>query len=200
MSTTITTGEARLSYVHLTQPHASMPGQAPKYSVAVLIPKSDVQTKALIDAAVQEATQNGIAGKWGGSAPAMVKTTLHDGDGVKDNGEAYGDECKGHWVLNCNASESHKPSVVDLQLQPIIDASEIYSGMYGRVNVNFYPFNFNGRKAIGCGLNHVQKTRDGEALGGGSVSVESAFGAPVAPTAPAQGVGVTINPITGQPM
>jgi hypothetical protein len=189
MATTVTTGEVRLSYCNLTQPKAQ-PGQEPKYSVLVLIPKTDLQTKATIDAAIQEATQTAIAGKWNGTAPQVVPNPIHDGDGLKSTGDPYGDECKGHWVFNCSAKADRKPRVVDLNLQDIIDPSEIYSGMYGRVNVNFYAYNFNGKKGIGVGLNHVQKTRDGEALGGTAMSVEAAFGTPAQ---------MNIDPITGQP-
>lgn len=185
----ITTGEVRLGYVHLDKPFAQMNGQEAKYSVQVLVPKTDVATKAAIDAAIQEATQYGLQNSWNGVAPQVIPNPVHDGDGLKSTGEPYGPECKGCWVFSASAKADRKPRVVDLQLQDIINPSDIYSGMYGRVNVNFYPYNFNGRKGIGVGLNHVQKTRDGEALGGGSVSVEAAFGAPAA-----------VNPITGQPL
>ena len=193
MATTITTNEIRLSYVTLAQPKAAMPGQDPKYSVVMLIPKTDTATKAAIDAAINEAIQLAVASKWNGAAPQQVPNPIHDGDGLKTTGEPYGDECKGCWVINASCKADRKPRVVDLNLQDIIDPSQIYSGMYGRVNVNFYAYNFNGRKGIGCGLNHIQKTRDGEALGGAPMSVEAAFGAP-AQAAP------QINPVTGQPM
>lgn len=54
------------------------------------------------------------------------------------------------------------PYVVDANIQPILQQSEIYSGMYGRANVSFFPYNASGKKGIGCGLNGVQKLRDGE--------------------------------------
>jgi hypothetical protein len=50
--------------------------------------------------------------------------------------------------------------------QPIIDTSEIYSGVYARVSLSFYAFNSNGNKGIACGLQNIQKVRDGESLGG----------------------------------
>ena len=92
-----------------------------------------------------------------------------------------------------------------------INQSEVYSGMYGRVNVNFFPYAFGGKKGIGCGLGPVQKLEDGETLSGGHVSAAQAFGAPqAASAAPASGNGGTppwtqntgaqINPITGLPM
>ena len=42
----VTTGRARFSYVHLYKPYAHQPGQEEKYQVTVLVPKSDVDTKA----------------------------------------------------------------------------------------------------------------------------------------------------------
>lgn len=190
---TITIGECRLSYVHLFKPYSNMPGQDPKFSLVALLPKSNLAAKAQIDAAIEAARQIGLAGKWNGQAPALVQVTVHDGDGVKVNGETYGDECKGHWVINCNANPDHPPKVVDSQRQPIMNESDVYSGMYGWVNISFYPYLFTGKKGIGCGLNAVMKTRDGQPLGGSAPSVDEAFAS--VPAAPAGG----IDPITGLP-
>lgn len=52
--------------------------------------------------------------------------------------------------------------------------SEIYSGVYGRVSISFYAFNSNGNKGIACGLNNLQKIKDGEPLGG-HTSAEADF-------------------------
>ena len=54
---------------------------------------------------------------------------------------------------------------MDADCQPILDTSELYSGIYGRASINFYAFNTNGNKGIACGLNNLQKLRDGEPLG-----------------------------------
>lgn len=187
-STTVTTGIARLSYVHLTKPYAVMPGQPEKYSVTILIPKSDTQTMQAINAAIEAAKQIGVNNKWGGTAPAVVQTPVHDGDGVRPNGEHFGPECAGCWVINANANADHKPRVVNAGLQEILDPTEIYSGMYGRVNINFFAYAFAGKKGIGCGLGPVQKLKDGEALGGAAMTPQQAFGAPA------------VDPITGQPI
>lgn len=58
--------------------------------------------------------------------------------------------------------------MVDANRQPIIERSELYSGVIGRASINFYAFNSNGNKGIACGLNNLQKLRDGEPLGGKS--------------------------------
>jgi hypothetical protein len=176
---TITTGKARLSYEHLFTPH-TQPGGKPeeaKYSVTVLVPKSDIATKQRIDAAIAVAKQAGVTSKWKGVMPPLVTIPLYDGDGVRPNGERFGDECKGHWVFT--ASCKQQPQVVDLGMNPIINPSEVYSGCYARVNVSFFPYDSNGKRGIGCGLNCAQKLEDGEPLGS-KVSVEEAFGAPAA--------------------
>jgi hypothetical protein len=173
ISTNVTTGEVRLSFVNLFTPRANQPGQEPKYSTTILIPKSDTATMGRIQAAIQGAIQKGVAGTWGGARPAQPRTPIHDGDGVRPNGEAFGPECAGHWVLT--ASSKQQQAVVDAQMNPIINQSEVYSGVYGRVNVNFFAYSNSGNKGIGAGLGPVQKTRDGEALGG-RISAEQAFG------------------------
>lgn len=206
----VTTGEARLSYVHLFKPYAYQPGQEEKYQVTVLIPKTDTATMGRINAAIEAAKQKGINDKWNGQCPPILNTPVYDGDGVRpSDGLPFGAECKGHWVFTASAKAEYPPEVVDKMGNPIINQSEVYSGMYGRVNVTFFPYMFGGKKGIGCGLGPVQKLRDGEALGGSMPSAAQAFGTPPA-AAPAQqgynaaapsasGQNTGINPITGMP-
>lgn len=157
------TGEVRLSYANLTQPRSNNEGEDPKYSVTLLIPKTDTATKADIDSAIEAAVQEGMVKRWNGARPPMRRSVIHDGDGVKENGEPYGEECKGCWVIN--AASKQKPDVVhqsnlEVQLAP----TDIYSGMYARVSIRFYPYDFKGNRGVGCGLGNVMKTRDGEPL------------------------------------
>lgn len=176
--TQIVTGKVRLSYVHLFKPYAHNPGQEPKYSTTILVPKNDTSTKANIDRAIEAAKQEGMSSKWGGQIPPVVAIPVYDGDGVRpSDGQPFGEECKGHWVFT--ASSKQAPAVVDQAVQPILDQSEAYSGMYARVSVNFFAYNSNGRKGIGAGLNNVQKLSDGEPLGGRTTAAED-FGAPIA--------------------
>lgn len=179
-NTSLVTGKVRISYEHLLKPYSNQPGQEEKYSATLLIPKSDIATKAAIDAAIRDAIEAGVSGKWNGVRPPQPPTPLHDGDGLRQSGEAYGPECKGCWVMT--ASSKLKQELVDANLQPILDATAVYSGMYARVSVNFFAYNSAGKKGIGCGLGPVQKLADGEALGG-HVSAADAFGsAPSYPT------------------
>lgn len=164
--TKVVTGKVRLSYCNLFQPRAVEDGQEPKYSCTILIPKSDKATIQKIKTAIEAAKQAGISSVFGGKLPPNLKTPIHDGDGEKPNGGEYGEECKGHYVIN--ASSKQKPGIVDKNLNEIIDSTEVYSGCYARVSINFYAFNKSGNKGIACGLNNVQKIADGDYLGGRS--------------------------------
>lgn len=169
----ITTGKVRLSFCHIWQPQAPQNGGDPKYSVTILIPKSDVATINALYAEMEQAKQAGVNNVWGGTLPPIVKVPLYDGDGVRPSGEPFGPECRGHMVIT--ASSKTQPQVVDLNVQPILNQAEVYSGCYGRVSLNFFAYNQAGNRGIGCGLNCVQKIADGEPLSGG-VSAQEAFG------------------------
>lgn len=203
--TFLVTGKVRLSFVHVFKPYVNPrnPGQAAKYSVTILLPKSDVATKQRLDAAIEAARQLGITSKWNGIAPppGHLAVCVHDGDGVKpSDGMPFGPECKGHWVFT--ASSEQAPQVVDANLNPIINQSDVYSGCYARVSVNFFPYANSGKKGIGCGLGNIQKIEDGEPLGNRTNAMDD-FGAPVAgPYGPAyvgQGQPMPGAPMQGQP-
>jgi len=160
----VVTGRVRLSFVHLFAPHANPNGGEAKYSTTILVPKSDMATKQRIDAAIQAAINAGVSSRWNGIRPPQVAIPVHDGDGARpSDGMPFGAECKGHWVFT--ASSKQPPQVVDLGLNPIIAQTEIYSGVYAKVSVQFFPYANSGKKGIGCGLGNVQKVEDGEPLG-----------------------------------
>ena len=161
----ITGTGTRLSYFHGWEP-ISINGGAEKYSVSVLIPKSDTETVSAINAAIDAAIEEGVA-KFGGKKPnkAAIKLPLRDGDVERDD-EAY----KVHWFINAKSTTA--PQIVDRQVKPILDRSEVYSGCYARVSLNFFAFNSNGNKGIACGLGNIQKVRDGEPLGGKSTAAD----------------------------
>ncbi len=156
----VITGIVRLSYVNCWEPK-SINGGAEKYSVSLIIPKSDTKTIAAINVAVDAAIEEG-KGKFGGKVPnkAALKLPLRDGDIDRPDDEAYADS----YFVNANSNTA--PQIVNKQVEPILDRSEVYSGVYARVSVNFYAFNSNGNRGIACGLGNIQKIRDGEPLGG----------------------------------
>lgn len=157
-STKVVTGKVRFSYVHVFEPHSMEEGQEKKYSVCLLIPKTDKATIDKINKAIEAAKQAGIA-KFGGKVPPNLKTPLRDGDEERE-----GEEYKGHYFIN--ASSKQRPGVVDASVQPILDSTEVYSGGYGRASINFYAYAVSGSRGIAAGLNHLQWLEDGPYLGG----------------------------------
>ena len=162
--TRVITGiKTRWSYANVWEPK-SINGGAPKYSVSLIIPKSDTKTVTAVKNAIQAAYDEGQSKLKGNSksVPALsaIKNPLRDGDAERPDDEAYKDS----YFINANSATA--PGIVDAARQPILECSEVYSGVYGRASINFYAFNSNGNKGIACGLNNLQKISDGEPLGG----------------------------------
>ncbi|MCR4877031.1 MAG: DUF2815 family protein [Clostridiales bacterium] len=167
----ITGKNTRFSYCSVWEPK-SINGGEPRYSVSLLIPKSDTETVERIRSAIQEAYRSGestLKGK-NGSVPPMsaIHMPLRDGDTDRPDDPAYA----GCWFINAKSSTA--PGIVDAARRPILDRSEVYSGCYGRASINFFAFNSNGNRGIACGLNNLQKLRDGDSLGG-RASAEADF-------------------------
>lgn len=165
--TKVITGKKTVfSYLNVNEPKAPMGGGTPKYSVSLIIPKEDKVTIAKIRAAIEAAYEEGQSKLKGNSksVPKLdaIKTPLRDGDLERPDDEAYGNS---YFV---NANSITKPGVVDADLQPIIDTSELYSGIVGRASISFYAYNSNGNRGIACGLQNLQKLADGTPLGGHS--------------------------------
>lgn len=159
----VVTGKVRFSFCNIWEPKASQDGGDPKYSVTLLIPKSDTATLNKIKEAIKEAREAFCAKNGASALPANPITPLHDGDGTKPStGEPYGPECKGCYVIS--VSSKQKPVIVDAFRNEITDPAEVYSGCYGRASINFYGYN-NKKKGIGAGLLSIQKLSDGEPFG-----------------------------------
>ncbi|MDR0434625.1 MAG: DUF2815 family protein, partial [Gracilibacteraceae bacterium] len=163
----VLTGECRLSYAHLDAPYVSPqagPGAEPKYSVTLLIPKTDAITKADLDGSMQAAIRQASSALWNGAAPPMlgipkfqgheyprIGIPIYDGDGLRANGEPFGEECRGFWVMT--ASSKTKPRVVGIDnINVDLIPSDVYSGMYARVILRFFGYSNSGNRGIGCGL------------------------------------------------
>jgi len=161
----ITGPNTRWSYANVWEAK-SINGGAPKFSVSLIIPKTDSRTIAKIKAAIEAAYREGEAKLKGNgkTVPPLsaIKTPLRDGDTERPDDPAYANA----YFINANSATA--PGIVDADRQPVLDRSEVYSGVYGRASINFYAFNSNGNRGIACGLNNLQKIRDGEPLGGKS--------------------------------
>lgn len=174
--TKVITGVVRLSYANIWVPK-SIDGGDEKYSCSILIPKDDKETLRKIKAAIEAAKEQGKA-LWGGKIPAKLHTPLRDGDEERPDDEAYA----GHYFFN--ASSKNKPGIAKpigkgadgrVKFQEITDTTEVYSGCYAKVSVNFYPFNVNGNRGVAAGLNNIVKVQDGEPLGGGRGNIHDEF-------------------------
>ena len=167
----ITGKDTRWSYANVWEPK-SINGSTPKFSVSLIIPKTDVATVKKIKAAIEAAYHEGEAKLKGNSksvpALSLIKTPLRDGDTERPDDPNYA----GSYFVNANSATA--PGIVDADCQPILTRSEVYSGVYGRASISFYAFNSNGNRGIACGLNNLQKLRDGEPRGG-RASAESDF-------------------------
>ena len=167
----ITGPNTRWSYVNAWEPK-SINGGTPKFSVSLIIPKSDTKTIAKIKAAIEAAYHEGeskLRGN-GKTVPALstIKNPMRDGDVERPDDPAYANA----YFINANSATA--PGIVDADRNPVITRSEVYSGVYGRASINLYAFNSNGNKGIACGLNNLQLIRDGEPLGG-KTSAENDF-------------------------
>ena len=152
----------RLSYAHVWEPDDNG-----KYSAALIIDKNEkLLTK--IEKAIEAAK---IAGKSKlanakGAIPKNIKTPLRDAEEEEIEDEAYAGKM---WL---NASTRQRPGIVNRKVEEIVDRSEVYSGCYCNVAVNFYAFCVDGNKGIAAGLNNIQKVKDGERLSGGSSAAD----------------------------
>jgi len=151
-----------------------------KYSARIILPKDHPQV-AEVKAAIKAAAMAG-AGRLAGKQ-VRISDVLHDGDI-----EAKSEEFAGAYYLN--AKSKNKPGVVKAnttgmggKVVEITDPEEFYSGCWGHASIAFFAFNTGVKAGLGCALNNVMKTKDGDYLGGRS-SAESEFGDLVGDEAP----------------
>ena len=161
--TLIRIGEVRFSYVHVFAPRRNEDGTDGKYGLCALWPKTDTATTELVKSAIAAAKE--VAKSKGIKLPANCKTPIRDGDIDREDDENFA----GCWFINCNGKQKPGVRVLDNgQVVEALDEEDFYSGCYGAATINFFPFDSNGNKGIGAGLNNVIKTRDGERLSGGT--------------------------------
>lgn len=154
--TKVVTGVGRLSYVFIREPD-----EDDKYSLCFLLPKSDVLSYQKIMMAIEAAKEIGRDKKWSNKIPGNLSLPLRDGDLELDRGPEYA----GHWFFN--ARTTMPPLTVDASKQDIVDLNEVYSGCFGRVSINFYPYykEEKGARGVACSLLAIQKIAEGERLG-----------------------------------
>lgn len=170
---TVNTPIFRAAFVNLLKPKKNTLNDKDEYSVVALFPK-DTDLKPLF-----KAVEDAAAAVWGADAkkwPRNLKLPFKKQEEALDkNGKMRDGYEAGAWYLNlkCDASKK-KPGIVDAQLEPILDPNDIYSGMYARAQISFFAFNQPAAKGVTLILNHVQKVKDGNAMGT-STKAEDAF-------------------------
>lgn len=158
----VITGVVRLSFCNLFEPRVNDDGSKGRYDCCLLIDKSDKTTIACINKAIEAAKAKGVKEKWGNRMPKNFQNPFHDGDEKED--DQYSDSFKG--VMYLNPKSKSRPGMVDRHGAPIIDAEELYSGCYIVAALSFFPYDSNGNRGVGVGIDNVMKIKDGESLAG----------------------------------
>jgi len=159
--TKVITGKTRASYAHIFEAHSMNEDAPKKFSVSLIIPKSDTSTIEAIEKAVEEAKEQGKS-KWNGKVPNNLKTPLRDGDIDREDDTNYEN------AYFINATSQTQPGIIDQNKIRLTEPGTVVSGDYIRASVNFYGYNANGNKGIAAGLNNIQLVEKGEPLSGAS--------------------------------
>ena len=173
--TNIRIGEVRFDFVNLFKKRVTEDIPDGKYSVQLLIPKSNTAAVKLIEEAIEAAKQAGVSKKWSGKMPpaSKIRLPLRDGDDEFPDDETY----EGMWFMNSSYYGAGKPGIRVLDNGEVtdkkedgftpIDEDDFYSGCYGVATLGFFAYNTKGNMGIAAGINNVIKTKDGDRLGSG---------------------------------
>lgn len=185
MSEQIITPEFRVSFPAVFEAkHNDMSGQN-EFSVQALFPKGADLSKLKV------AAKAAIVKKWGPDekkwprregkiAIRMPFRDQGDREKTREDGTTYLPEGYEKGSIYMNLKSTRRPGVVDQNVQPILDAETFYAGCYARAYISCYPYEKKGNCGVSFGLNHLQKTREGEALSGRR-KAEEVFESIVAP-------------------
>jgi len=173
-SNKIIIGPFRASYAFIWTPRPlkadDPPDKKPMYGVKCLIPKTDTATLAKLRAAIETARKLGLQKyEEGWGKKLNFKEPLRDADAEESEDPAD----KGCMFVNANSALM--PGIVDRARQPIVDKTEIYSGVWLYAEISVYPYKHkSGGRGIAVALNHIMKYKDDEPLAGRG-SAEDAF-------------------------
>jgi len=155
----VVTPEFRVSFPKVFKPDA-FEDQAPKYSCVMLFKKSTDLSS------LKKAVHAAKVDKWGADEskwPKSIRSPFKDGD-EKEDLDGY----KGH--ITVNASNKHRPEVVDQAVQPITEESQaFYAGCYARAAIRAFAYGGPGTKftaGVSFSLESIQKLREGESFSG----------------------------------
>jgi hypothetical protein len=149
----VTTPVGRLSFPALFKAE-SMEGGEPKFSCVLLFPKGSTDLSAL-----QAMAKAAAAEFWPKGMPQGARSPFRDGDQKDPMIDGYA----GHIFVRFSSTQ--RPKVVDLNLQEIVEPSEVYAGCFCRVSASCYAYDKTGNRGVAFGLLNVQKVKDGESFG-----------------------------------
>ena len=169
----VVTPEFRVSFPSLFKPKKNELSGKDEFSVVALFPKNADLT------ALKKAAAEAIEKKWGmdkAKWPKNIRTPFRDqGEKAKDvDGKRVLPAGHEEGAVFINLKSVNRPGVVDSSVQPMLDETQLYAGCYARAAISVYCYDQAGNRGVSFGLQHVQKTRDGDPLGG-RVRVEDAF-------------------------
>lgn len=165
MSTEAVTPKFRVSYPSVFKPKLNDLNGKNEFSLVALFPKGADLTKlkkAIL--AAQEKKWGKDPKKW----PKKMKTPFRDqSDRAKENeqGKMVMPDGYVEGAIYCNLKSDKRPSVVDENVQPILDETKFYAGCYAIAAVNAYAYDIKGNTGVALGLNHVQFAGHGEPFG-----------------------------------
>lgn len=157
--------QGRIAYEHLMRPYKGELSEKEQYSCCVIIPGDDTDSIQAVEQAVKAAKTKGITEQWGGKEPYQLQLPLRDGSEPRKDGSPRGQEFQGNKFFN--AKSNRQVPVQNRNKAPIMNESEVYSGMWAIVCCTAFPFDAKVNKGISIGLEAVLKTADDEAFGGG---------------------------------
>lgn len=146
---------------NLYAPISFAQGSTPKFTLTLVIPKSDSEMIRKITSAYEE-TKKFNSQFLGAHFDKTESSVLQDGD-LKVNDKCFKD------AYYINTSSREQPGVVDTDLNPIIQSEEVYDGCFGRASITFYPYKVGTKSGIAVGLNNVMKMKDGERVSSPSI-------------------------------
>ena len=159
------TPEMTGSFIKVFEPEVNLSGEL-KYSIQLMIPKTDKKGIAQLEAAVERAKAKGKDKKWGGKLPKFRYQPLRDGDAELASGEKTDESYKGMMFLNAACGEKNRPQVVGPNAKPLMDEEALYSGCIVRADLTPFPYINAGNAGIGWWLNSLMLVRDGKRLDG----------------------------------
>lgn len=104
--------------------------------------------------------------KFGAKGLKQAKMPFDDRPSDPDYAESKGYPVGSVFINTKRSADRGAPQIVDQQLQPILDESEIYSGCYVYATLRPYAWEYEGKRGVSFGLQNLQLVKTGPRLDG----------------------------------